>query len=54
MTGWDERDAAGIGRAGELRIAPMRRDGTLQRPRSIWVVRLTGRAARATIRLVPS
>lgn len=40
MTEWDDRDLAGIGGAGELRVAPMRGDGTLQRPRIIWVVRV--------------
>jgi hypothetical protein len=39
MTAWKEEDLAEIGRAEELRIAPLRRDGTLQRPRIIWVVR---------------
>jgi len=39
MTTWKDRELAGIGGANELRIAPMRRDGTLQRPRIIWVVR---------------
>jgi hypothetical protein len=38
MTAWKEEDLAEIGRAEELRIAPLRRDRTLQRPRIIWVV----------------
>ena len=39
MAGWDEDELAKIGGAGELEIAPMRGDGTLQHPRTIWVVR---------------
>jgi hypothetical protein len=39
MTGWNEEELAEIGSADELEIAPMRRDGTLQHPRIIWVVR---------------
>lgn len=39
MTAWTDEELAGIGGADELRIAPLRRDGTLQRPRIIWVVR---------------
>jgi hypothetical protein len=39
MTAWKDEELTGIGGANELRIAPQRRDGTLQRPRIIWVVR---------------
>ncbi len=39
MTTWKDRELADIGGANELRIAPMRRDGTLQGRRTIWVVR---------------
>ena len=39
MGPWKDEELADIGSADELRIAPMRRDGTLQRPRIIWVVR---------------
>lgn len=39
MSAWKEEDLAEIGRADELRIAPLRPDGTLQRRRIIWVVR---------------
>jgi hypothetical protein len=39
MTEWNEEELAEIGSADELEIAPMRRDGTLQHPRIIWVVR---------------
>lgn len=39
MTVWKDGERADIGGAEELRIAPLRRDGTLQRPRIIWVVR---------------
>ena len=39
MSGWtsDERDT--IGTAEELNLASVRRDGTLRRPVTIWVVR---------------
>ena len=39
MTAWTEEELGTIGGAHELRIAPQRQDGTLQRPRIIWVVR---------------
>jgi hypothetical protein len=39
MTAWTPEDLADIGGADELRIAPRRRDGTLQPSRIIWVVR---------------
>jgi hypothetical protein len=39
MTAWKDEELTDIGGADELRIAPQRRDGTLQRPRIIWVVR---------------
>jgi hypothetical protein len=39
MTAWTPQDLADIGGADELRIAPRRRDGTLQPSRIIWVVR---------------
>ena len=39
MTAWRDEELADIGGADELRIAPLRRDGTLQRPRIIWVIR---------------
>jgi len=39
MAGWKEEELAEIGEADELAVAPERRDGTLQRPRIIWVVR---------------
>ena len=38
MTAWKDEELADIGGADELRIAPLRQDGTL-RPRIIWVVR---------------
>ena len=40
MTAWKDEELVDIGGADELLIAPLRRDGTLQRPRIIWVVRL--------------
>jgi len=39
MTSWTNDELATIGAAHELRIAARRRDGTLQAPRIIWVVR---------------
>jgi hypothetical protein len=42
MTAWKDEELAEIGAADELRIAPRRPDGTLQRPRIIWVIRRGG------------
>lgn len=39
MTSWTSDELAKIGRADELQIAPLRRDGTLRNPVTIWVVR---------------
>jgi hypothetical protein len=39
VTAWTAEELADIGGADEIRIAPMRRDGTLQHARIIWVVR---------------
>lgn len=39
MAAWKDEELADIGAADELRIAPLRRDSTLQRPRIIWVIR---------------
>lgn len=39
MTAWKDEELADIGAVDELRIAPLRRGGTLQRPRTIWVIR---------------
>lgn len=36
---WTSDELSQIGTAEELQIAPRRRDGTLARPRTIWVVR---------------
>jgi len=38
----DERELDKIGSAEELQIASLRRDGTLRKPVTIWVVRLGG------------
>jgi hypothetical protein len=38
MTAWTSEDLARIGGADELEIAPLRGDGTLGSPRTIWVV----------------
>src|SRR5205809_6010238 len=40
MTTWTSDELNKIGAAEELRIAPLRRDGTLRNPVTIWVVRL--------------
>ena len=40
MTSWTADELDRIGGADELRIAARRRDGTLQKPRIIWVVRV--------------
>ena len=39
MTGWKSEELAKIGTAEELKIASMRRDDTLRKPVTIWVVR---------------
>jgi hypothetical protein len=40
MTAWTNDELTGIGTADELQIASARRDGTLGRLRTIWVVRV--------------
>ncbi len=37
---WTSDELDGIGTAEELEIASLRRDGTLRKPRTIWVVRV--------------
>ena len=39
MTAWTTDELTKIGSADELQITYLRRDGTLGRPRTIWVVR---------------
>jgi hypothetical protein len=39
MAAWTSDELTRIGSAEELEIAPRRRDGSLARPRTIWVVR---------------
>jgi hypothetical protein len=39
MTTWTSDELDRIGRAGELAIVTVRRDGTLRKPVTIWVVR---------------
>ncbi len=39
MTAWTSDELTMIGAAEEMQIAPMRRDGTLRHPVTIWVVR---------------
>jgi hypothetical protein len=39
MNGWTSEELTKIGRAEELRIRSLRRDGTLRKPTTIWVVR---------------
>ncbi len=40
MTTWTSEELDRIGAADELEIATLRRDGTLRRSRTIWVVRV--------------
>lgn len=40
MTAWTTNELSKIGTADELDLAPLRRDGTLRKPVTIWVVRL--------------
>ena len=40
MTTWTSEELNKIGQAEELQIASLRRDGTLRKPVTIWVVRL--------------
>ena len=40
MTAWTSNELTKIGTAEELEIAPLRRDGTLRNPVTIWVVRV--------------
>ncbi len=40
MTAWTSDELTKIGTAEELEIAPLKRDGTLRNPLTIWVVRL--------------
>ena len=40
MTTWTSDELNKIGRAEELKIASLRRDGTLRNPVTIWVVRV--------------
>jgi hypothetical protein len=40
---WSSEELSKIGTAEELKIASMRRDGTLRKPVTIWVVRVADR-----------
>jgi hypothetical protein len=40
MTAWTSDELSKIGAAEELELASLRRDGTLRKPVTIWVVRL--------------
>ena len=40
MNNWTNDELTRIGGAEELKIEPLRSDGTLQKPRTIWVVRV--------------
>jgi hypothetical protein len=39
MTTWTSDELLKIGTADELQVSSLRRDGTVRRPRTIWVVR---------------
>ena len=41
MTAWTSNELNQIGNAEELQIASIRRDGTLRKPATIWVVRVS-------------
>ena len=41
MTTWTSDELSKIGTAEELQIAPQKRDGTLRKPVTIWVVRVS-------------
>jgi hypothetical protein len=40
MTGWTSNDLERISGADELQLAPLKEDGTLRKPVTIWVVRV--------------
>ena len=40
MAGWSSDELNRIGNAEELEVSPRRSNGTLQKPRTIWVVRI--------------
>lgn len=40
MTNWIQNDLERIGAAGELQLATFKKDGTLRKPVTIWVVRV--------------
>jgi hypothetical protein len=40
MTAWTEDELNKVGKAEELQIASLRKDGTLRKPVTIWVVRV--------------
>jgi hypothetical protein len=40
MTSWTSNDLARIGAADELQLATFKKDGTLRKPVTIWVVRV--------------
>lgn len=39
MSAWTNEELDGIGTAQELEVAPLRADGTLRQPVTIWVIR---------------
>ncbi|MCX7623342.1 MAG: DUF2255 family protein [Thermomicrobium sp.] len=43
MSAWSESELRAIGEAREIKLAPLRRDGTLRRPVTVWVVRVGDR-----------
>jgi hypothetical protein len=43
MSEWTSKELTNIGTAEELKITSMRRDGTLRKPVTIWVVRIGDR-----------
>ncbi len=40
MSSWSQDDLGRLGGAGEVEVSSVRRDGSLSRPRTVWIVRV--------------
>ena len=40
MSAWSQDDLDRLGGAGEVEVSSVRRDGSLSRPRTVWIVRV--------------
>jgi len=40
MTSWSQDDLDRLGGAGEIEVSSVRSDGSLSRPRTVWIVRV--------------